>query len=275
MMANVGAFTVVASLALNAAAAHGQSVAPEGLAAAALANREYSWITRQAPGFRAYFLTDSYPARHQDSLLARLDPALSHARSLIGAAPLKEPVDVFFIETRAQMRGIVGAAVTGFAQPSARAVFLVTNPEWRAFERHEVAHVVVGQAWGRAAPNMDWLVEGIAQAADGTCGGFTNSDVAIALAERHGWLPFDDLLLRFRAQGDLRAYLQAAAFAAVLLRDEFASALSDLWKNGATRESAVGGRTLGEIEASWRGALRATRTVPAAQLDVIEERGCG
>ncbi|MFL5534751.1 MAG: hypothetical protein ACJ8AP_03520 [Gemmatimonadales bacterium] len=109
------------------------------------------------------------------------------------------------------MRALTGVGATGFAQPSARAVFLVTNPEWRAFERHEIMHVVAGQTWGSTGPDSDWLQEGLAQAADGACAGYSNSEVALALAQRHGWIPLSSVIGAFRQQPDVRAYLQAAA----------------------------------------------------------------
>src|SRR5215217_9005576 len=68
--------------------------APAGLAAVALADSSFTWIRREAPGFRVYFLADSYAAAHQDSLLARLPPALAHARSLISAPALDGPIDL-------------------------------------------------------------------------------------------------------------------------------------------------------------------------------------
>ena len=139
-----------------------RSQAPAGLAAAALANTSFKWIEREAPGFRVYFLADSYPAAHQDSLLARLPMALAHARKLIQSPPLVSRIDLFFIESRPQMAALTGFPATGFAQPVARAVFLVTNRDWRAFERHEIMHVVAGQSWGaqgriRTGSRKDWL----------------------------------------------------------------------------------------------------------------------
>src|SRR5688572_1713206 len=121
--------------------------APQGLAARALADTNFNWVRDSVPGFRTYFLRGTYPFTHRDSLQRRLPSALAHARALLDAPALAGPIDVFFIETREQMRALTGAAVTGFAHTAARAVFLVTNPEWRAFERHEVMHVVAADAW--------------------------------------------------------------------------------------------------------------------------------
>lgn len=265
----------IALFATVAAAASARAQAPAGLAAATLANPAFHWVPRTAPGFRVWFLRDSYPARHQDSLLGRLGPAVAHARTLIHASPLHGPLDLFFIESRAQMTALIGGRATGFAEPSTRTVILVTNPAWRAFERHEIMHVVAGQAWGRPAANIDWLVEGLAQAADGRCAGHANVDVAVALAARRGWIPLDTMLTRFRAQPDLRAYLQAAAFTGYLLDAYGPAALANFWRRGVTGRSELGKATLADVESRWRHALRQTWIPAPGELERIEANGCG
>ncbi|HEX9893355.1 MAG TPA: hypothetical protein VGA78_05495 [Gemmatimonadales bacterium] len=248
---------------------------PTGLAASALGNPAFTWLRRSVPGFRVYILADSYPARYQDSLLARLPSAARHAEAMLQIEPLAQPIDLFFIESREQMTQLIGARATGFAQPSARAVFLVTNPTWRAFERHEIMHVIAGQAWGRPGPNTDWLVEGLAQAADGRCGSFTNADVLLALATRRGWIPFPTVLTEFRNQPDLRAYLQAAAFVDQLLGRFGPTPLKELWTRGAAVDSVLGGMTLMAIEEEWRAELRETARLSDGELAAIETKGCG
>jgi hypothetical protein len=252
-----------------------EAQAPAGLAASALADSSFTWIRRSIPGFRVYFLADSYPAAHQDSLLERLPHALSHAHALIKAPELHAPIDLFFIESRAQMTALIGGRATGLAQPSTRTVFLVTNPHWRAFERHEIMHVIVQHAWGPSAPGNDWLNEGLAQAADGMCAGYSNADVALHLAARHGWIPLDTLLTRFRDQPDLRAYLQAAAFGDYLLERYGAAAVAQLWRLGSHPNSRIGGQTLAAIERRWREELRPRRQVTAHTVAAVEAKGCG
>lgn len=252
-----------------------QAQEPAGLAASALADSSFTWIHRGLAGVRVYFLAGSYPAAHQDSLLARIPAAVSHARALIDAPPLTGPIDLFFIETRAQMTALIGARATGLAQPSTRTVFLVTNPDWRAFERHEIMHVVAQHAWGPPAPGSDWLQEGLAQAAEGVCAGYSNADVMLALTTRHGWIPLDTMLTRFRAQPDLRAYLQAAAFAGYLLQHFGPGPLEELWRRGSRRDSLIRGRPLAFLERRWREELRTRHHVPATTLRAVESKGCG
>lgn len=252
-----------------------EAPAPAGLAASALADSTFTWVPRIAPGFRVYFAENSYPAAHQDSLLERLPAALSHARSMINAPALDAPIDLFFIESREQMSALIGGSATGFAQPSVRAVFLVTNPEWRAFERHEIVHVVAYHAWGPPAPGNDWLNEGLAQAADGMCACHSNSDVALALAVNGGWISLDTILSNFRAQPDLRAYLQAASFVDYLLQRFGPVAIADLWKKGSRSDSVISGHTLQTIEREWREQLRLRDNVSPGTLLDVESKGCG
>jgi hypothetical protein len=248
---------------------------PTGLAAAALANSRFSWLPRSAPGFRVYFLEGSYAARHQDSLLARLPFALQQARALLRTSAPAGPIDLFFVETREDMAQLVGAPVTGFAHQAARAVFLVTNPSWRAFERHEVMHVVAWHSWGSPAANTDWLQEGLAQAADGHCGNYTNEVVLRGLIQRGGWVSLEDLLTNFRRQPDLRAYLQAAAFTDHLLEASGPATLEILWRRGARRDTIVEGRPLAMIEQQWRARIAEGELPDADELSRIEASGCG
>lgn len=248
---------------------------PAGLAAAALADPSFSWIRRDAPGFRVYFLAGSYPAAHQDSLLARLPTALGHARSLIRAPALDGPIDLFYIESRAQMTALIGGRATGFAQPSTRTVLLVTNPEWRGFERHEIMHVVAQRTWGQPAPGTDWLQEGLAQAADGACAGYSNTDVMLALTRRHGWIPLDMVLTKFREQPDVRAYLQAAAFVDYLLSRYGPKPLEALWRHGARPDSLIGRDTLTVHERRWKERVSPRQVVGRRTLAAVESKGCG
>jgi len=259
---------------LSGRAGSSRAQEPAGLAAAALSDPALTWTRSDASGVRVWFQPGSYAHAHRDSLVKRVSAGLAADRALIDAPPLAGPVDVFFLASREQMAAITGHAVTGFAEMATRSVFLVTNPGWRAFERHEIMHVVAASAWGPPAAGTAWLQEGLAQAADGSCGEHPNAAVAAALAERHGWLPLDTMLGRFREQSDLRAYLQAAAFVAFLIKEVGSETLRSLWRQGATAESPVAGRALATWEREWRDSFGAP-AIARDRLDRIEREGCG
>ncbi|MFN0179598.1 MAG: hypothetical protein ACKVZ0_12440 [Gemmatimonadales bacterium] len=207
--------------------------------------------------------------------MTRLPAVLSHARRLLGTQAPDGPLDVFFVESRDDMSALIGGRATGFAHRAARAVFLVTNSTWRAFERHEVMHVVAWHAWGPPAASTDWLEEGLAQAADGRCDDYSNEAVLRGLVRRNGWVALDSVLGDFRRQPDLSAYLQAATFAEYLLRTYGAPAIATLWRHGSGADTRLGGRSLQAIEADWRSRVAVEAHPDDGALNRIEADGCG
>jgi hypothetical protein len=247
---------------------------PQGLARAALDNPAFAWVRQDSPHLRVYFLAHSYPAVHQDSLVRLAEAARTHGLELLGVARFDTAVDVFFIETRAQMDSLVGSPVTGFAHRDARAVFLVTNPEWRAFERHELMHVLAHHAWGPAAEA--WIEEGLAQFADGRCGRYALDAVVVALAGRGGYVPMDTLVERFRRLNDLAAYVQAASMAGYLYQRHGRDTLRAVWQRGAGALGQLTGETPAAFAESWWRWVRArAQRVPQNEVAVIRRKGCG
>ncbi len=245
---------------------------PQGLARAALDNPSFTWSKREASRLRIYFADGSYPASHQDDLMTRVETAYRDDLEMLGVDTFDGVIDVFFIESRAQMDSLVGFPVTGFAERDARAVFLVANPDWRPFERHEIMHVLAYHAWGPA--NSAWVEEGFAQFADGACGAYSVDDVAHALAEQSGYVPMDTLVARFRELDDLTAYLQAASMMGFLYETRGRSAARAVWQRG------VEGLPEDETPAAfadtwWQWVKTRARPVPADTLATIRDKGCG
>jgi hypothetical protein len=249
---------------------------PAGLARAALDNPGFAWTETSAPGLRVYFLPNSYAWQHRDSLVQATRRAREHDLGLLGADHFAAPIDVFYIESRAQMDSLVGYPVTGFAHRDGRAVFLVTNPTWRAFERHELMHVLAHHIWGPAAEPSAWISEGLAQFADGRCAGYSNHAVARAIVEAQGAIPLDTLVWRFREFDDLSAYLQAASMVGWIYESRGRDVVKEIWMSGLDALTARLGMSPGEITSGWRDWVgRTAARVPAADVAKIQDRGCG
>jgi hypothetical protein len=247
---------------------------PQGLARAALDNPSFVWIDRNTSHLRLHFLADSYPAAHQDSLIQRAESARRDILEMLGVDHFDDVVDIFFIESRAHMDSLVGFPVTGFADRDGRAVFLVTNPGWRAFERHEMMHVYAHHVWGPASGA--WVEEGLAQFADGRCGAYTVDDVFHALAAPTSYVPMDSLIVHFRQMDDLTAYLQAASFVGFLYQEHGRAAARSVWERGIDALPSATGQTLPAVtESWWRWVSARARTIPADELGIIRDKGCG
>jgi hypothetical protein len=267
---------VIAVAAFGLARSGVSAQAPAGLAREALRRSDFHWINRAAPGVRVHFLAGSYPALHQDSLIRRVLAARDTDLALLDGPAYDRTLDVFFVESRPQLQSLIGQRATGFAQLDSAAVFLVTNPEWRAFERHEIMHILATAAWGRPYPPGAWIQEGLAQFADGACGGYSNDAVAAGLLAKDGVTPLDTLVTHFRELNDLTSYLEAASLVGYLYHTYGLAAVRGLWQEGADSATTVLGRSLDAVEAQWRAWLPAAGQLPPAErLAEIRKKGCG
>jgi hypothetical protein len=225
---------------------------------------------------RVHFLAGSYAAGHQDSLVTRVKRAKEADLRLLGLASYPRTLDVFFVDSRTQMDTLVGAPVTGFAQMDSAAVFLVTNPGWRAFERHEIMHVLAVAAWGRPTPPGAWIQEGLAQFADGWCGGSRVDAVVAGLVREGGEIPFDNVFRRFRQLDDLTAYLEAASLVGFVTRRWGMSTVERIWQEGSARLPTIVGQSVDSLQTEWRNSLPPDRQIPPpARLAEIRKKGCG
>jgi hypothetical protein len=174
------------------------------------------------------------------------------------------------------METLLGRRATGFAEPETGTVLLMTNPDWRVFDHHEVMHVVAERSWGPADAQADWLREGLAQFADGHCGSYTNEQVANGLAAVDGWIPLSTLIGNFRALPDLTAYLEAASLAGYIHRVHGVAGLLAMWHGGPREFARVTGRSLPELERKWRAAMATLSARPGPEeVAAIRQRGCG
>ena len=263
------------SLAAGVACTQAPVDGPRGLGRAAFSNPAFEWTTHERPGLRIHFAADSYPALHADSLADLTASARAHDLAILGVEHFDDTIDVFFIESREQMNALAGARVTGFAHRDSAAILVVTNPDWRGFERHELMHVIAHKAWGPAAQPSAWIEEGFAQYADGRCGGYDLDSVAHAFVQQNGAVPFTTLVERFRELDDLTAYLQASSMIGWLVRSHSVSSVRDVWQRGvvALPPAAADGVSL---VATWQDDIAARAVpVPATHVARINEIGCG
>jgi hypothetical protein len=249
---------------------------PSGLGRRALGDSTITWIRRDAPGVLAYFPEGSYAAEHQDSLVSRVSAAKAHDLALLGEAHFDSTLFVFFLQDRAAMERLIDLRATGFAEMRTGSVFLVTNPGWRAFERHEVMHVLAMRTWGPPAEPSAWIQEGLAQFADGSCGGYPIDEMVVGLAGDDGYVPMDTLTTRFRQLDDLTAYLQAASFVGYLDRVYGRRVVRDVWTHGLPAAAGRLGTTEARLMEEWREGLPVGGARPTpAEVAAIRSKGCG
>jgi hypothetical protein len=236
----------------------------------------YNWTTIEAVGARIHFTEGSYAERERGVLADRVEGA---RRTILEALSLPDypvTVDVFYVDGRDDMRRLTGSPVTGFAFIEGQAVVLVFSEEWRAFERHELTHVISRNAWGEAGEPSDATLEGFAVFVDGDCGGYEVGRVVRTMLEKDLLLDWEPLLRAFRAQDDLIAYLQAASLVEFVDSQAVESGLRSLWSGGLGAAPDLLGVSRVELEDRWLEWLRASYApIPDRAWERIRSDGCG
>jgi len=206
--------------------------------------------------------------------MASVEASIRAVLSRLDAEDYNRSFELFYVDGRNDMERLTGSPVTGYSYYRDDAVVLVFNDRWRAFERHELTHVVTLRTWGRPAGAS--AVEGVATFVDGKCGSYDNARIARTILDRGDLLELQLLVDEFRAQDDLVAYLQASALFEFMHERLGASVLRSLWTEGLGNAPGLLGVTEGEFEQQFRQWLSSDHSpIPDAAWQQIRIDGCG
>jgi hypothetical protein len=252
------------------------SEAPTGLEQQALADTHFVWRTFRGEAVRVHYMPDSFAARHVVALTRSADAAVRRAREIVGVEHYDRPVDTFFFNTRDELVAFLGVPATGYADWRSSSVFLVCNPTWRAFDTHEITHVLSLNLWGEPLEPVWWIREGLSVYADGRC---RDHAVRALAAEylRRGELPHArDLIHHFQQVGELPGYLGSGSFVGFLYETYGRDAVKQVWQKGGDAIEEVLKTRLDVLDARWRESLRgAGESIPPEEWKTVLDRGCG
>lgn len=242
----------------------------------ALEDSTFTWRTLGRDGVAIYYQAGSFADRHRAMLLRSVSTAVGEALECLGEEEYERLIRVFYIESREEMNRIVGQPVSGFADWTASSVFIVLNPEWRSFEKHEITHVLTMELWGRPSSSSRWMIEGVAVFCDGWCREYNVDEIAYHLLS-HGQLPpLENLFEDFASLGEIRGGFYAASVIGFIRQTYGADALRRLWLNGHDKLTEMLGADVNEVEALWRDHLESTVDKDThVDLKAILDLGCG
>jgi hypothetical protein len=217
-------------------------------------------------------------------LVSRIDviaDSVENARRIVLALvhepdiPDEEPLELFLVETRDDMRRLIGDAATGAGYPSELTAVVVAGDGFRAYYRHVMTHTYLAERWGRRRAGS-WLDEGLATRATGACQGYAIDALAAGYVER-GEAPSLDVMFSdaFDSMPELPANFTAASFVDFFQRREGAAAVRALWR-GEARE-ATGEAPLGpDTDTLWADWQRKLKRVAPAKLSSawVRQDGC-
>ncbi len=242
----------------------------------ALDDSTFTWLSSSSNGIRIFCQKDSFAEKHRMMLLRSIQTTVGEVLELLDETAHEPLLRVFYLESRDEMKRIVGRPYSGFANWEADGIFLVLSPEWRSFEKHEFTHVITMGIWGPPDVTSSWMIEGIAIYSDGWCREYTVDEIAFYLLS-NGQLPsLRELFDNYANLGEIRAGVSAASLIGFIRSTYGMPKLRRLWSNGVGNLKEVLGGEADQIENSWKLYLKqnARKDVPV-DMDTINKLGCG
>lgn len=250
--------------------------APSDRAQMILQDSRYRWTSIETASARIHYPKGSFAERERHALADRVNGALESIKERLSISDYPVTVDVFYVDAREDMERLTGSPVTGFAFTEDQTVVLVYNENWRAFERHELTHVISLSHWGEPGEPRAATLEAFATFVDGDCGGYEIGRLVRTVLERDAALDWESLLVAFRAQDDLIAYLQAASVVQFFYSQGLEADVPRLWSGGLGAAPQLLEVTWSGFESRWSAWLRASQTpISDEAWQRIRAAGCG
>ena len=273
MKKHLAKFWVVTAGLLLIAAVPASTQDSVGLIERALA--EFKWESVEAEGVCVHFKSGSFAERHRHMLLRSAQVAVSEVLDFLGESEYNRELRLIYVDSREEMKELVGRPITGSAVWTESGVFLVINPQWRSFEKHEITHVVTMGVWGSPEPTSRWMIEGISISCDGWCREYSIDEIAHYLLSHDELPPLPELFDNFRSLGEIRGGVYAASIIGFIRTTYGTDAVRKLWTDGTRDVSSSVGATIEEIDTRWKQHLEQTVGDVEVDYDVIKDNGCG
>jgi hypothetical protein len=245
---------------------------PTGLARAAYES-DIPWIEERVGQLRILVQAGGVAAGHAGALRQGAVAAFDSAFALLDETPPDLPFWIVYIDSRDEMRELVGWPAGGWADGVARTAANTVTDQGRTPDRHEIMHVAATVAWGVPAAPWQWINEGLATYASGECGGAGIHSLASALIESGSAEPLHRLIHDFRDLGEVNAYLQSASVVGYISEVYGIGVLRSIWQEGPAVIPVVTGVDMEALERDWRVFVS---RLPAASavLESVHTRGC-
>jgi len=242
----------------------------------AIADTTFTWLSSYSDSIKIFYQENSFAERHRMMLLRSIKTAVDEVLALLDEPHNRALLNVFYLESRDEMAKIVGHTYSGFSDWTGNGIFLVLNPEWRSFEKHEFTHIVTMGGWGYPHASSQWMIEGIAIYCDGWCRQYSIDEIAFHFLS-NGQLPTpQELFNDFRSLGEVRAGISAASLIGFISHTYGMPKVRQLWLNGVENLEQELGDDLEQIENAWRFYLQnQIRENIEVDLDTIQKGGCG
>ena len=210
----------------------------------------FRWKCNQTPHFLLCYEPGSESERSIKDLEIIAEQDRSQVLQMLGIAEYEPRIYTFLVNSRSQLRKLIGFYGDGRSRPAEHAMFYVIDgPRTLA---HEMTHEISTNLWGPAQP---WIEEGLAvyttefPILDGDCHAYFTA---------HRLLPLAKLVNPDWESSMYSAditYTELGSFVKFLDKKYGIARIQEVWRGGSQSISQVYGKSLADLEQEWLATL--------------------
>lgn len=215
-----------------------------------LNKKGFRWKCNQTPHFLLCYEPGSESERSIKDLEIIAEQDRDQVLQMLGIEEYEPRIYTFLVNSRRQLRSLIGFYGDGRSRPAQHAMFYVIDgPRTLA---HEMTHEISTNLWGAAQP---WIEEGLAvyitefPILDGDCH---------AYFAQHRLLPLAKLVNPDWDSSMYSAditYTELGSFIKFLDKKYGLERIKEVWRGGAAAIPQVYGKSLAELEQEWLATL--------------------
>ena len=222
-----------------------------------LNNPNFNWIIDSTlQEVNLYYLADGWTFKNIEKVSSKISHHYRSTTSFIGLESYTPKIHLFIVNSRDQMKLLIGRETNGAAFYQYNTVTGIATEHLKSiYSNHELFHALAMNAWG--VPKR-WINEGMAVYADNNWHGHDLHQLAHYLVEKGQFVPLKKLINNFKKVDDRTAYPLMGSFVKFLDETYGRDMVLKIWKRKRNNLSPLIGKPLDQIEKEWVEMLKST-----------------
>lgn len=220
-----------------------------------LKNKNFTWLAdSSSQDLIFYYQPDSWTDKKIATVRQKVINHFNSVKSFIAIESYDKKVHLFIVESREQMKLLVGHETNGYAFYKTNTVTGIASEKINSiYSNHELFHAVAMNLWG--VPDI-WINEGMAVYSDNKWHGHDLYQLTKYLVDNNRYVSLDRLVNDFRKIDDLISYPLIGSFVKYVDEAFGRETVIQIWKGKTKNLRKYTGKTLKELEADWLAIIK-------------------
>jgi hypothetical protein len=213
-------------------------------------NKSFSWVSDStSKELIFHYQSGSWTDKKISLVRKRLHNHLDSVKSFIGINNYDKVIFLFIVESREQMKLLVGNEANGAAFYQSNTITGIASSRINSiFSNHEMFHVISMNIWG--VPDI-WINEGMAVYSDNKWHSNDLYQLTKFLIDNNRYVSLKKLIKDFKKLDHLVSYPLAGSFTKYLDKTYGRETVINIWKGRTKNLKKYTGKTIKELESDW------------------------